>query len=131
LYPFTERHAQPYFFHVLIRQRGVTLGTMKLRQGPMPLEEEELELTLILMSSQAEDKSEEKRLEDVPIVREFPKDLPELPPAQKVEFQIDLVPGTTPVARASYRLAPTEMQKLSTQLQELSNKGFIRLSSSP
>nr|GFC95815.1 putative reverse transcriptase domain-containing protein [Tanacetum cinerariifolium] len=86
-------------------------------------------------SKKAEDKSEEKRLEDVPIVQEFsevfPEDLPGLPPAQQVEFQIDLVPGAAPVARAPYRLAPAEMQELSTQLQELSDKGFIRPSSSP
>nr|GEZ70115.1 putative reverse transcriptase domain-containing protein [Tanacetum cinerariifolium] len=58
-------------------------------------------------------------------------DLPGLPPARQVEFQIDLVPGAAPVARASYRLAPAEMQELSTQLQELSDRGFIRPSSSP
>ncbi|GJW05930.1 putative reverse transcriptase domain-containing protein [Tanacetum coccineum] len=86
-------------------------------------------------SKKAEDKSEERRLEDVPIVREFsevfPEDLPGLPPARQVEFQIDLVPGAAPVARAPYRLAPAEMQELSTQLQELSDRGFIRPSSSP
>ncbi|GJR11041.1 putative reverse transcriptase domain-containing protein [Tanacetum coccineum] len=59
------------------------------------------------------------------------KDLPGLTPARQVEFQIDLVPGAAPVARAPYRLAPAEMQELSTQLQELSEKGFIRPSSSP
>ncbi|GJY50913.1 putative reverse transcriptase domain-containing protein [Tanacetum coccineum] len=86
-------------------------------------------------SKKAEDKSEERRLEDVPIVREFPEvfpeDLPGLPPARQVEFQIDLVPGAAPVARAPYRLAPAEMQELSAQLQELSDRGFIRPSSSP
>ncbi|GKE08025.1 putative reverse transcriptase domain-containing protein [Tanacetum coccineum] len=86
-------------------------------------------------SKKAEDKSEEKRLEDVPIIREFPEvfpdDLPGLPPARQVEFQIDLVPGAAPVARTPYRLAPAKMQELSTQLQELSDKGFIRPSSSP
>ncbi|GJX06875.1 putative reverse transcriptase domain-containing protein [Tanacetum coccineum] len=61
----------------------------------------------------------------------FPEDLPGLPPARQVEFQIDLVPGAAPVARAPYRLAPSEMQELSAQLQELSDKGFIRPSSSP
>ncbi|GJZ05211.1 putative reverse transcriptase domain-containing protein [Tanacetum coccineum] len=61
----------------------------------------------------------------------FPKDFPGLPPARKVEFQIDLVPGAAPVARAPYRLAPAKMQELSTQLQELSDRGFIRPSSSP
>ncbi|GKA88300.1 putative reverse transcriptase domain-containing protein, partial [Tanacetum coccineum] len=88
-----------------------------------------------ITSKKAEDKSEEERLEDVPIVREFPEvfpeDLPGLSPAQKVEFQIDLVPGAALLARALYRLAPAEMQELSTQLQELSDRGFIRPSSSP
>nr|GEV87277.1 putative reverse transcriptase domain-containing protein [Tanacetum cinerariifolium] len=59
------------------------------------------------------------------------KDLPGLPPARQVEFQINLVPGVAPVVRSSYRLAPAEMQELSTQLQELSDKEFIRPSSSP
>ncbi|GKE24846.1 putative reverse transcriptase domain-containing protein, partial [Tanacetum coccineum] len=54
------------------------------------------------------------------------KDLPGLPPTRQVEFQIDLIPGAAPVARAPYRLAPPEMEELSTQLQELSDKGFIR-----
>ncbi|GKD79892.1 hypothetical protein Tco_1342513 [Tanacetum coccineum] len=54
-----------------------------------------------------------------------------LPPTRQVEFQIDLIPGAAPVARAPYRLAPSEMKELSKQLQELSDKGFIRPSSSP
>ncbi|GJY05595.1 putative reverse transcriptase domain-containing protein [Tanacetum coccineum] len=84
---------------------------------------------------EVEDKSEKKRLEDAPIVRDFPEvfpeDLPGLPPTRQVEFQIDLVPGAAPVARAPYRLAPSEMKELSEQLKELSDKGFIRPSSSP
>ncbi|GJW22234.1 putative reverse transcriptase domain-containing protein [Tanacetum coccineum] len=60
----------------------------------------------------------------------FPEDLPRLPPTRQVEFQIDLVLGAAPVARATHRLAPSELQELSTQLQELSNKGFIRPRSS-
>ncbi|GJR33936.1 putative reverse transcriptase domain-containing protein [Tanacetum coccineum] len=86
-------------------------------------------------TKETEDKSEKKRLEDVPIVRDFlevfPEDLPGLPPTQQVEFQIDLIPGAAPVARAPYRLAPSEMKELSDQLKELSDKGFIRPSSSP
>ncbi|GJZ49423.1 putative reverse transcriptase domain-containing protein [Tanacetum coccineum] len=61
----------------------------------------------------------------------FPEDLTGLPPMRQVEFQIDLVPGAAPVARAPYRLALSELHELSTQLQELSDKGFIRPSSSP
>ncbi|GJV77311.1 putative reverse transcriptase domain-containing protein [Tanacetum coccineum] len=86
-------------------------------------------------TKEIEDKSEKKRLEDVPIIRDFPKvfpkDLPGLPPTRQVEFQIDLIPGAAPVARAPYRLAPSEMKELSDQLKELSDKGFIRPSSSP
>ncbi|GJS32215.1 reverse transcriptase domain-containing protein [Tanacetum coccineum] len=81
------------------------------------------------------DKSEKKRLEDVPIVQDFPdvflEDLPGLPPTRQVEFQINLIPSAAPVARAPYRLAPSEMKELSEQLKELSDKGFIRPSSSP
>nr|GFC61834.1 putative reverse transcriptase domain-containing protein [Tanacetum cinerariifolium] len=57
--------------------------------------------------------------------------LPGLPPIRPVEFQIDLVPGVAPVAWAPYRLVPSEMKELAEQLKELSDKGFIRPSSSP
>nr|GEZ22974.1 putative reverse transcriptase domain-containing protein [Tanacetum cinerariifolium] len=81
------------------------------------------------------DKSEEKRLKDVPIVRDilkvFLEDLPGLPPTRQVEFQIDLILGAAPVARAPYRLAQSEMKEFLDQLQELSDKGFISPSSSP
>ncbi|GJX70906.1 putative reverse transcriptase domain-containing protein [Tanacetum coccineum] len=74
-----------------------------------------------------EKKSDEKRLEDIKVVREFlevlPEDLHGLPPVRKVEFQIDLILGTSPIARAPYRLAPSEMQELSNQLQELADRG--------
>ncbi|GJW05055.1 reverse transcriptase domain-containing protein [Tanacetum coccineum] len=69
----------------------------------------------------------EKRLEDVPVVKEFPEvfpeDLPGLPPVCQVEIQIDMILGAAPVALAPYRLAPSEMQELSDQLQELSDRG--------
>ncbi|GJU93487.1 putative reverse transcriptase domain-containing protein, partial [Tanacetum coccineum] len=86
-------------------------------------------------TKEVKDKLEKKRLEDVPIVRDFPevfpKDLLGLLSTRQVEFQIDLIPGAAPVARAPYRLAPSEMKELSEQLKELSDKGFIRPSSSP
>ncbi|GJQ89245.1 putative reverse transcriptase domain-containing protein [Tanacetum coccineum] len=56
----------------------------------------------------------------------IPKDLPGLPLTRQVKFQIDLIPSAAPVARAPYRLAPSEMKELSKQLKELSDKGFIR-----
>ncbi|GJR02414.1 putative reverse transcriptase domain-containing protein [Tanacetum coccineum] len=88
-----------------------------------------------ISAKKEEDKSEGQQIKDVPIVQDFPEvfpeDLPGLPPARPVEFQIDLIPGAAPVARAPYRLAPSEMKELSEQLQELFDKGFIRPSSSP
>ncbi|GJV19683.1 putative reverse transcriptase domain-containing protein [Tanacetum coccineum] len=89
----------------------------------------------LFLAQVTEQESKEKRLEDVPVIRDFPEvfpeDLPGLPPPRQVEFRIDLIPGAAPVARAPYRLAPSEMKELSKQLQELSEKGFIRPSSSP
>ncbi|GJS32184.1 putative reverse transcriptase domain-containing protein [Tanacetum coccineum] len=86
-------------------------------------------------TNEVEDKSKKKRLKDVPIVRNFPEvfleDLPSLPLTRQVEFQIDLIHGVAPVARAPYRLAHSEMRELSEQLKELFDKGFIRPSSSP
>nr|GEW35178.1 putative reverse transcriptase domain-containing protein [Tanacetum cinerariifolium] len=63
---------------------------------------------------ETEDKSREKRLEDVPIVRDFlevfPEELSGLPPTRKVEFHIYLMLGAAPVAQAPYQLAPFEMK---------------------
>nr|GEU96104.1 putative reverse transcriptase domain-containing protein [Tanacetum cinerariifolium] len=91
-----------------------------------------------ISTKKEEDMSEGKQLEDVSVVQDyledylevFPKDLPGLPLSRPVEFQIDLIPGAALVARAPYRLAPSEIKELSEQLQELSDKGFIRPSSS-
>nr|GEX14536.1 putative reverse transcriptase domain-containing protein [Tanacetum cinerariifolium] len=58
-------------------------------------------------------------------------DLPGLPPVRQVEFQIDLILGAAPVTRTPYRLAPSEMEELSDQHQELANRGFIRPSTLP
>ncbi|GJR37574.1 putative reverse transcriptase domain-containing protein [Tanacetum coccineum] len=73
-----------------------------------------------ITTKEAKDKSKRKRLEDVPIVRDFPEVFPEdlsgIPPARQVEFHIDLVPGATPVTRAPYRLAPSKMKELAEQL---------------
>ncbi|GJV58527.1 putative reverse transcriptase domain-containing protein [Tanacetum coccineum] len=82
-----------------------------------------------------ETKASEKQIEDVPVVRDFlevfPKDLPGLPLTCQVEFHIELILGAAPIARAPYHLEPVEMKALAEQLKELSDKGFIRRSSSP
>nr|GFA99325.1 putative reverse transcriptase domain-containing protein [Tanacetum cinerariifolium] len=74
-----------------------------------------------ISAAQEDDKPERKQVKDVPIVQDipkvFPENLPGLPPARPVEFQIDLIPGAAPVARAPYRLALSEMKELSKQLQ--------------
>ncbi|KAA3487887.1 reverse transcriptase [Gossypium australe] len=77
----------------------------------------------------------EKKVESVPIVCEFsdvfPQELPGLPPVREVEFGIELLPGTTPISIALYRMAPTELKELKSQLQELTDRGFARPSFSP
>ncbi|XP_031127531.1 uncharacterized protein LOC116029624 [Ipomoea triloba] len=73
---------------------------------------------------------EELEINQIPVVREFPdvfpEDLTEMPPEREVEFTIDLAPGTAPISKAPYRMAPKEMEELKAQLTELLEKGFIR-----
>ncbi|GJU17838.1 putative reverse transcriptase domain-containing protein [Tanacetum coccineum] len=80
-------------------------------------------------------KADEKKLDDIRVVRDFPgvflDDLSGLPHVREIEFRIDLIPGASPVVKSPYRLAPLEMLKLSDQLKELQEKGFIRPSHSP
>nr|GFB41232.1 hypothetical protein [Tanacetum cinerariifolium] len=75
---------------------------------------------MLIFQGEAIEKSEGKRLEDMPIVKDFPEVFPEdflgIPPARQVEFQIDLVPGAAPVAWAPYRLAPSKMKELTEWL---------------
>ncbi|GJW24116.1 hypothetical protein Tco_0037927, partial [Tanacetum coccineum] len=80
-------------------------------------------------------KADEKKLDDIQVVRDFPEvfpdDLSGLPPMREIEFRIDLISGASPVVKSPYRLAPSEMLELSNQLKELQEKGFIRPSHSP
>ena len=75
------------------------------------------------------------RLEDIPVVREFPDvfpdDLPGLPPDREIDFQIELAPRTEPISRVPYRMAPAELKELKVQMEEMVNKGFVRPSTSP
>ncbi|XP_071933110.1 uncharacterized protein [Coffea arabica] len=79
--------------------------------------------------------SDQVRLEDVLVVREFsdvfPEELTTLPPEKEVEFKIDLVPGTAPISKTPYRMAPAELKELKIQLQDLLEKGFVKESDSP
>ncbi|GKE24267.1 hypothetical protein Tco_1435779 [Tanacetum coccineum] len=81
------------------------------------------------------EKVEERNLKDIIVVRNFskvfPDDLSGLPPSREIEFCINLIPGSMPVAKSPYHLAPFKMEELSSQLRELHDKGFIRPSSSP
>jgi hypothetical protein len=81
------------------------------------------------------DSSEEDPLEIIKAVSEFPdvfpKDLPGMPPEQKVEFAIELLPGTAPIFKRAYRVSRPELVELKKQIDELSEKGYIRPSTSP
>ncbi|KAL0285761.1 UNVERIFIED_CONTAM: Retrovirus-related Pol polyprotein from transposon, partial [Sesamum radiatum] len=75
------------------------------------------------------------KLEDIPIVREFPdvfpNDLPGPPSDKEIEFEVNLVPGATPVSKTPYRMALAELRELKKQLQELMEKKLIRPIVSP
>nr|GFB85443.1 putative reverse transcriptase domain-containing protein [Tanacetum cinerariifolium] len=89
----------------------------------------------LFLAQLTESEPAKKQLQNVPVICNFPEvflnDLPGLPPPRQVEFKIELIPGAAPVARAPYHLAPSELKEFSDQLKELSEKGFIRSSSSP
>ena len=74
-------------------------------------------------------------VEKIPVVREFPdvfpEELPGIPHEREVDLAIEIVPGTAPMSRAPYRMAPTELKELKSQLQELLDQGFIQPSVSP
>jgi len=73
-------------------------------------------------------------LKDILVVQNFPEVFQEvsgLPPEREIEFAIDLVPGTAPISKAPYKMAPAELTELKTQLQELLDKGLIQPSISP
>ncbi|GKF52064.1 hypothetical protein Tco_0148531 [Tanacetum coccineum] len=80
-------------------------------------------------------KADEKKLDEIRVVRDFPEVFPDdllgLPLVREIEFRIDLIPGASPVVRSPYPLAPSEMLELSNQLKELQEKSFIRPSHSP
>ncbi|KAL0549288.1 hypothetical protein IC582_013769 [Cucumis melo] len=88
-----------------------------------------------ILASVVDTREVDVSLSSEPVVRDypdvFPEELPGLPPHREVEFAIELEPGTVPISRAPYRMAPAELKKLKVQLQELLDKGFIRPSVSP
>ena len=69
------------------------------------------------------------RLEDILVVKEFsdvfPEDLPSIPLDREIDFQIELAPGTEPISKAPYRMAPLELKELKVQMEELVSKGFV------
>jgi len=74
-----------------------------------------------------ETETPEVSLRDIPLVQELPdvflEEIPGMPPPREVEFYIDLIPGATPISKAPYRMAPTELKELKTQLDKLLEKG--------
>ncbi|TYJ95917.1 pol protein [Cucumis melo var. makuwa] len=91
--------------------------------------------TWSILASVVDTREVDVSLSSEPVVRDypdvFPEELPGLPPHREVEFAIELEPGTVPISRAPYRMAPTELKEMKVQLQELLDKGFIRPSVSP
>ena len=136
-----------YFALLDIRGQVITVGSsgggrhaIKVQRisGPrmtiqcMEVEEEEVEVYLCYIRAI---EKEIPMVENIPVVNEFadvfPEEIPGLPPHREVEFTIELEPGTAPISKAPYRMAPAEMKELKAQLDELLEKGYIQPSASP
>ncbi|XP_071933750.1 uncharacterized protein [Coffea arabica] len=80
-------------------------------------------------------KKDKVKIEEVPVVKDyldmFPEELTSVPPEREVEFKIKLLPGTIPISKTPYRMAPPKLKELKIQLQDLLERGFIQLSESP
>ena len=121
-----------------LRVYGVVLD-MKQRVVELRLPSSEDRMSLLMLSdptlSVTAHAEASPDLASIPVVYEFPdvfpEDLPGLPPDRDVEFSIELEPGTAPISRRPYRMAPKELAKMKKQLEELLEKGFIHPSSSP
>ncbi|KAJ4973179.1 hypothetical protein NE237_006353 [Protea cynaroides] len=126
----TDKKGKEYSFTgtKLPRKRKLILSALKAKRC---LEKEGVGYLVSVVDITAES----RKMEDIDVVREFPdvfpEELPCLPSDRATEFVIDLMPGLAPVSKAPYRMAPTELKELKTQLQELLDKGFIRPSISP
>ncbi|WVZ80143.1 hypothetical protein U9M48_027642 [Paspalum notatum var. saurae] len=121
---------------LMARQLKVDIGPESFVINPVVLPHQGIDIILEQKHIEAtENTTELQEIKKIPVVCEFPdvfsEELPGLPLDRDVEFKIDLVPGTAPVSRKPYRMAPDELKELKTQLQEQLDKGFIRPSSSP
>ena len=113
-----------------IRSRPVSNVIFAMQARPFLTKGCEAFFALVLDS-----KSGQVNLEDILVIKEFPyvfpEELPSLPPEREVDLAIEVLHETTPISRALYRMAPTELKELKIQLQELLNKGFVRPSVLP
>ena len=118
-----------YYFQGMRTQTPVALSALQGCQMKEVIHEG------YLVSLQEIEKIDLKKVEDVYIAWDypevFPEELPGLPPVREVEFGIDLAPGSHPISKAPYRMAPAELEELKKQLEELIEKGFVRPSISP
>ena len=126
---FEIPNQQTYYFQEIRTQTPVALSTLQVSHLKKEVHGG------YLVSLQGIEKPNQIQPEDIPIVRDypevFPEELPGLPPTREVEFGIDIIPGSHPISKAPYRMAPAELEELRKQLEELIEKGFVRPSISP
>ncbi|KAA3483958.1 DNA/RNA polymerases superfamily protein [Gossypium australe] len=146
LLPFDEFNVIPGMAWLTLHDAVVNCRRKTIELKCQNNESSELSVVILSMSAQRcvrkgfesylvyvlDTKVSELKIESVSIAGEFldvfPEELPRLPPIREVEFAIELVPGTSPISIASYRMAPTELK---AQLQELIDRGFAQPSFSP
>ena len=116
---FKRPHEEEFTFQGTSSKAPVLINAIEAKK----LIKEDCQAYLI---SVQEEKKTTPRLEEVPVVREypeiFPEELPGLPPEREIEFGIELVAGTQPISKAPYRMAPAELKVLREQLEDLLEK---------
>jgi hypothetical protein len=122
----TARTTQGIQKHVSVRQVSMMQLKKCMRKGCQVYA---IQVTNLL------EKEDKRKLEDFVVLREFRDmfvdEIPELPPRREIDFSIDLLPSSTPISKAPYRMSLPELTELKIQLQELLDKEYIRPSVSP
>jgi hypothetical protein len=120
--------AKAVLFPVLEKEGDLVLSTQQVNESVR----DGAEVFMLVASLKL---SENGTMGEFPVVRDFPEVFPDevsdLPPKREVEFTIDLIPGTNPASMALYRMSPSELKELKSQLEDFLDKRFIRLSVSP
>ncbi|KAL6325936.1 hypothetical protein AAG906_038427 [Vitis piasezkii] len=127
--------AQGQVFTMTHRDAQATFDVLASYHAPVDYFDKRVTFSILSFLAYVVSDENDLKLEDIPIIKDYPNvflnNLHDMPLEKEMEFTIDLIPRTTPISKTSYNMTPIELKKLKVQLQELLDKGFIRLNVSP